>query len=144
MINYLELINVLVSVLLFLIILFSLVFILIDIDNMFIILIIYPIIAICCRIHYHNIFQQNVPENVPENVSENVPENVPQNIVALKVNNIDELNLNYSKECCICLENIDPIDSFKLSNCNFHIYHKKCINKYIDCKFTKCPICNIP
>ena len=68
---------------------------------------------------------------------------VVNNIHAVKVNNIDNLNPNFSTECCICLELIDPIDSFKLSNCDFHIFHEDCINSYLENNFTRCPVCNI-
>ena len=37
----------------------------------------------------------------------------------------------------ICLELIDPINSFKLSNCDYHIFHEECINSYIENNFTK-------
>ena len=68
---------------------------------------------------------------------------VQNNLIVVKVNNIDDLHPNFSKECCICLESIDPIDSFKLSNCNYHIFHEICIKSYIENNFTRCPVCNI-
>ena len=61
----------------------------------------------------------------------------------LKVNNISDLNNNYDDTCCICLEYIDPIDSYKLNICNFHLYHEECIKLYINNNFKKCPICNV-
>ena len=33
----------------------------------------------------------------------------------IKVNNVTELNSNFSSECCICIDSVDPIDSYKLA-----------------------------
>ena len=73
----------------------------------------------------------------------NVNIQLEPDINMLKVNNISELNNNYDNTCCICLENIDPIDSYKLNDCNYHLYHDECIKLYIKNGFKKCPICNI-
>ena len=68
---------------------------------------------------------------------------VPNHLISIKVNNIEDLHPNFNEECCICLELIDPINSFKLSNCDYHIFHEECINSYIENNFTRCPVCNI-
>lgn len=64
-------------------------------------------------------------------------------ITIIKVNNIAELNTNFDTTCCICLEYIDPIDSYKLNFCDYHLYHEECIKLYINNNFKKCPICNV-
>ena len=81
-------------------------------------------------------------DNLEDMDNEN-DEIIPNNLVAIKVNNINDLHPHFSKECCICLEIVEPIDSFKLSNCNYHIYHESCIKSYSNFNFTRCPICNI-
>ena len=133
------------SILIFLIMILSFIALLIN-DNdgghIILVIIIYAVVVICCKISFGDICTQNVPilDYTPSSESN-------QNLnplIALKVNNIDELDPNYSKECCICLENIDPLESFKLSNCKYHLFHEQCIQTYIDNNFTKCPICNIP
>ena len=64
-------------------------------------------------------------------------------IIMIKVKNISDLNSNFDNICCICLEYIDPIDSYKLNICDYHLYHEQCIKLYIMNDFKKCPICNI-
>ena len=64
-------------------------------------------------------------------------------IIMIKVKNISDLNTNFDNTCCICLEYIDPIDSYKLNICDYHLYHEECIKLYIMNDFKKCPICNI-
>ena len=64
-------------------------------------------------------------------------------VIIIKVNNLSEINNNFNENCCICLEYIDPIDSFKLNECDYHLYHEECIKLYIKNNFKKCPICNI-
>ena len=65
------------------------------------------------------------------------------NIIIQKVLNISETELNFNDICPICLDNIDPIDSYKLNICNCHIYHKICIEIYLNNNFTICPLCNV-
>lgn len=59
------------------------------------------------------------------------------------------LNINYKEynniqECCICLTNINHNQKIqKLFNCK-HLFHKKCIEKWILKSQKKiCPICNL-
>lgn len=85
---------------------------------------------------------RNIEDNL-ENINIEMNEVLPNSLIAVKVNNINDLHPNFSKDCCICLEFVDPIDYFKLSNCDYHIYHESCLNSYIECNFTKCPVCNI-
>lgn len=68
---------------------------------------------------------------------------IQPDVIILKVTNISELNNNFSDNCCICLEYIDPLDSYKLNNCRYHLYHEECIKLYTMNNFKKCPICNI-
>ena len=104
--------------------------------------------AIYCFI---SLLSEEVIEDIVEeieNIEDDTPNNstieiLTNNLYAVKVNNINNLNPNFSSECCICLELIDPIDSFKLSNCDFHIYHENCINLYLENNFRRCPVCNI-
>ena len=73
--------------------------------------------------------------------SESEHNQTPQ--IIIKINNLKDLNTNFSHECCICLDKIDPILAFKLPSCNYHIYHEDCLNLYLQNKFYKCPVCNI-
>jgi len=68
----------------------------------------------------------------------------PQNMdtFIIKVNNISDLNSNFSTECCICMDSVDPIDSYRLSGCDYHIFHEECAQLYIENNFIRCPICN--
>ncbi len=84
--------------------------------------------------------ERYIEDDNPEDMDNEI---IPNNLVAIKVNNIDDLHPNFSRECCICLELVEPIESFKISNCDYHIYHESCINSYANFNFTRCPICNI-
>ena len=133
-------------ILIFLIMILSFIALLInDNDGLHVILviIIYAFIVICCKLNYGNC-THNLPilDYYTSDSESNLNNLNP--LIALKVNNIYELDPNYSKECCICLENIDLLESFKLSNCKYHLFHEQCIQKYIDNNFTKCPTCNTP
>lgn len=105
------------------------------------------IILYCCVNILDNIDDFNNNLNLERNNNiERINIDVVPSIIKpdkVKVNNIKDLHENFSNECCICLENIEPIDSFKLSNCNYHIYHNECLETYLEQNFTKCPICNI-
>lgn len=99
-------------------------------------------------IHYY-CYTDNILPSVNNNVSNdisNLSNNVSNNIsnqnitiepetIMIKVNNISELNHNFNDNCCICLEYIDPIDSYKLDDCDYHLYHKECIKLYIQNKY---------
>ena len=101
------------------------------------------IILYCCVNILENIDDNNPNLERINNIERiNIEVETPI-IIPEKVNNIKDLHENFSNECCICLDNIEPIDSFKLSNCNFHIYHKECLETYLEQNFRKCPICNI-
>ena len=91
----------------------------------------------------NNLYNNNLDNNNLDNIRTINIEVLPTILRAEKVNNIKDLHENFSNECSICLELIEPIDSYKLSNCNYHIYHKECIESYLEQNFTKCPICNI-
>ena len=62
-------------------------------------------------------------------------------IPIIKFNKVSE---RLSENCCICL---DPLDKkITMVNCK-HIFHKKCINKWINESYKnnnklKCPLCN--
>lgn len=90
---------------------------------------------------YLNIFPQR--EIIPPINSINVNIQPEPDIIIIKVKNISELNDNFDNTCCICLEYIDPIDSYKLNDCDYHLYHQECIKLYINNNFKKCPICNV-
>ena len=60
-----------------------------------------------------------------------------------KVTNINEINHNYNDICPICIEDIEAIDSYKLNICNNHIFHKDCLEIYVNNNFTICPLCNV-
>ena len=82
------------------------------------------------------------PEITAPNVDVN-PNDTQSDVVILKVQNISELNNNFSDNCCICLDYIEPLESYKLNDCNYHLYHEECIKLYTMNNFKKCPICNI-
>lgn len=82
--------------------------------------------------------QQNNNGNGNEN-----PINLEPILIAIKVQNITEINDNYNDICPICIENIDPIDSYKLNICNTHIFHEECINLYVNNDYIICPLCNV-
>ena len=88
-------------------------------------------------IYYKSLPTDEIIQTVDMN-STNEPD-----VIMIKVNNLSEINNNYNENCCICLECIDPIDSFRLNDCDYHLYHEECINLYIKNNFKKCPICNI-
>lgn len=142
---YFDYIKFIITILIFLIMILSFVSLFISDDggiHIILVIIIYAIVAICCRINFSDIITPHLLHTFNNNESE-----LNQNsnkIKATKVNNINELDPNYSSECCICLENIDLLDAYKLSNCKYHLFHEKCIISYIDNNFTKCPVCNIP
>lgn len=69
--------------------------------------------------------------------------NTQPQLIAIKVNNISELNHNFNDICPICIEDIDPIESYKLNVCNTHIFHEECINLYVNSNFSICPLCNV-
>ena len=62
--------------------------------------------------------------------------------ILIKVTNINDIESNYNDCCPICLENIEPIESYKLSTCNIHIFHKNCLIEYKRNNFSICPLCN--
>jgi len=76
-----------------------------------------------------------------DNDNEN-PINLEPILIAIKVQNITEINDNYNDICPICIENIDPIESYKLNICNTHIFHEDCINLYVNNDYIICPLCN--
>ncbi len=86
---------------------------------------------------YYNNTQQRVI------ITNNTDDNIQPQLIPIKVNNITELNDNFNDICPICIENIDPIDSFKLNVCNIHIFHEECINMYVNSNFAICPLCNV-
>lgn len=141
---YLDFIKCTIFVLIILILLLSFVILMIDNSSSHIIfiIIIYAVTALCCKLNYNCVI--SIDQNEERNEERETPVIHQNPIQSLKVTNIDELHENYSRECCICLENIDPIESFKLSNCQYHIFHEECIKMYIKNKFTRCPVCNIP
>ena len=49
--------------------------------------------------------------------------------------------LNNFNECIICLENMGNNDELILVKCS-HIYHKECLEKWIE-KKNVCPLCDI-
>ena len=92
---------------------------------------------------YVCIYFYSYPTITSNSLDVNIQPHPEPDIIILKVNNISDLNNNYDDTCCICLEYIDPIDSYKLNICNFHLYHEECIKLYINNNFKKCPICNV-
>jgi hypothetical protein len=42
--------------------------------------------------------------------------------------------------CAICCENINSVDSYRISNCVHH-FHKDCITEWIKGKHYSCPLC---
>merc|ERR1711871_255621 len=48
--------------------------------------------------------ERYIEDDNPEDMENENDEIIPNNLVAIKVNNIDDLHPHFSKECCICLE----------------------------------------
>ena len=143
---YSDYIKFIISFLILLIMILSFVSLFISEDDggihIVLVIIIYTMVAICCRINFSEVLTPHLLHTLNNNESE-LNQNSDK-IKAIKVNNIKELDPNYSRDCCICLENIDLLDAYKLSNCKYHLFHENCIKSYIDNNFKKCPVCNIP
>ena len=71
-----------------------------------------------------------------QRINENLNINDHPIINIIKVDNIQQISNNYNDICPICIDNIEIIDSYKLDICNQHIYHKECIELYINNNFT--------
>ena len=82
-------------------------------------------------------------DNIQIEINESYDINTENKGQPIKVLNIDDLNSNFNNTCPICLDIIEPIDAYKLAICDFHIYHKNCIDIYINNDYIKCPVCNI-
>ena len=65
---------------------------------------------------------EEIENNVPNTFDENNNNNLEQ-IEIIQINNLRDLNNNYNSQCCICLDEVDPIIAFRLSSCNYHIFH---------------------
>ena len=98
-------------------------------------LVLYIIINITIKSCTHSENNQEINENL------NINEHPRINII--KVENIQQISDNYNDICPICIDNIEIIESYKLDICNQHIYHKECIELYINSNFTICPLCNV-
>ena len=61
----------------------------------------------------------------------------------LKVENINDIDKNHNDICPICLDEIEPIVSYKLNFCKFHIFHKECLISYKNKNYNICPLCNV-
>ena len=63
--------------------------------------------------------------------------------IIIKIESVNDLNNNFDTNCPLCLDAVNINNSYKLSNCNYHIFHYECLIKYLKNSFSKCPICNI-
>ena len=87
----------------------------------------------------------NITDNA-NNLNQDINIHNNQNIdfsIIIKIDSINDLNQNFNNNCPLCLDLVVLKDSYKLSNCNYHIFHNECLIKYVKNNFEKCPICNI-
>ena len=82
-------------------------------------------------------------ENNLEESQHTIPTITYNTAEILKVENINDIDKNHNDICPICLDEIDPINSYKLYFCKFHIFHKECLISYKNKNYNICPLCNV-
>ena len=100
-------------------------------------LLLYFLYCFCKKIHNEEI------DNNVHNSFDGISSNNLEQIEVIQINNLNDLNNNYNSQCCICLDEVDPIISYRLASCSYHIFHEECLKLYLDNKYCKCPVCNI-
>ena len=73
------------------------------------------------------------------------PENILCDLIDISFRNVSKGVKEGNKKCVICYENFEEKESVKMTGC-FHIFHYKCIKKWIESKqelseTPDCPVC---
>ena len=66
--------------------------------------------------------------------------NPQKNLKHLKLKKIKENDILTETVCSICLENYKKNEFYRVLNCN-HIFHKKCIDRWLKKDHLNCPMC---
>ena len=107
------------------------------------------ILNIQCEICIEEEILNDIDDNIDDNIDNNINENIKDKISCKLISNVlGKANKIYSnsnlitnnEKCIICMQNYKNREFFRLlPNCN-HVYHKKCIDKWLKNNLT-CPIC---